>query len=172
MYQEIVKRAKGKKMLVCIVGVPVLLFVVLEVWFTNVFGLKEHLMLWMKLGVTVIAGGACGMAWSGYFKFGSRLEAMKQTVYAASDEEMEALLRRSTRFERDVFINETYVINFDSMEAYAIKEIRKIEFVDDTENSASRYTLRLWMRESTSDYMHFDSDQSRSKAVAVLKNGM
>jgi len=172
MYEEIIKRAKRMHTLYVVVIVPVCIAVVLEFWFTNIFGLKEHVSLPMKLGASVLLIGAAVLSWKGYFKFNSKAEAMKQTVYASSDAEMENLLKACTRFERDVFINDRYVINFDSMEAYAIKEISKIEYEDDMQNSVRRYTLRLRLRESTSDFLHFDNAQNRDKAAAMLKSGM
>jgi len=170
MYQEIVKRAKRMHILYVVVIVPVCISVVLEMWFTNIFGLREHVSLPMKLGVTVLLIGAACISWKSFFKFSSKIEAMKQTVYANSDADMENLLKGCTRFQNDVFINQTYVINFDSLEAYAIAEIRKIEYTENENNSAARYVLRLYLRESTSDFLHFSDSEGRDKAAAMLKN--
>lgn len=58
--------------------------------------------LWVKIVASPGLAGAVIYIAKEYFKMGSYLDAIKQTVYAGSDADMERILQGCTKFEHDL----------------------------------------------------------------------
>jgi hypothetical protein len=169
MYREIVEKHRSGEKLRCIIIVAACLMLALAVFFMA----DSKLFRWGIPAVLVIVAA---VEVRGSLNFDRDLAKMKQAVEAASDADMDSLLKRSANLDSTYFISDLYVLNFTTMKAYARSTIRQIESREeshtDSDNNVTSwsYTLQISYGDRESDKMTFMTAEKRNAARSLLEN--
>lgn len=165
-YQEIVSKTKGIKTLMFYVGFPICVLIVLNIWGFNFFGMGENLSLGMKLGVSLLFGLVSEEIVRLYLKFNKQLDAMKKSVGANTDADMEKIIAECQPLGDEAWLSEKYILNFYSMRAYLRRDAVGIDRSGKQKHQV--YGIRLAVSGQDDDWIFFTDEPSREQAYNMF----
>lgn len=173
MYHEIVEQHRRGEKLRCMIIVPAcMLFALLVLFSADGGSLMNNILRW---GIPAVLAIIAAVQVRDYLHFDRDLAKMKQAVEAASDADMDSLLKRSANLDSTYFISDLYVLNFTTMKAYPRSTIRQIESREeshtDSDNNVTSwsYTLQISYGDRESDKMTFMTAEKRDAARSLLE---
>ena len=165
IFERIVGEKKVQAKYVMIFGIPLTLILggVFIPYLTGFEYSRLTIVLYLLVLGLIIAGIIMN-----YVRINTKIKTMIQAVGANSDEEMEDILEDCLRIKNSIFINNKYLINFDSFIVTQLCDIKSVKKYTCNGESSSSYGLKIKVKKGRNDDIMFDFERDCDEMQKVI----